>query len=87
MTSVSTRVADAISAHVTDVFGVMGNGNAHFINALFTDGSPRVRYTAVRHETAAVAAADAYFRASGRVAVATVTYGACLLYTSDAADE
>ncbi len=81
MTSVSTRVADAISAHVTDVFGVMGNGNAHFINALFagadvTDDASLVRYTAVRHETAAVAAADAYFRASGRVAVATVTYGA-----------
>jgi acetolactate synthase-1/2/3 large subunit len=81
MTTVSTRVADAISAHVTDVFGVMGNGNAHFINALFTgtgsaNGVGLVRYTAVRHETAAVAAADAYFRASGRIAVATVTYGA-----------
>ncbi|GAB3119736.1 thiamine pyrophosphate-binding protein [Glaciibacter psychrotolerans] len=76
MTSVSTRVADAISAHVTDVFGVMGNGNAHFINALYGDSVGPISYTAVRHETAAVAAADAYYRASGRVAAATVTYGA-----------
>ncbi|MFT2817008.1 thiamine pyrophosphate-binding protein [Leifsonia sp. A12D58] len=76
MTTVSTRVADAISAHVSDVFGVMGNGNAHFIDALFADPDHRVNYTAVRHETASVAAADAYYRASGRIAVATVTYGA-----------
>ena len=76
MTTVSTRVADAISAHVTDVFGVMGNGNAHFIDALFAMPGHPVSYTAVRHETASVAAADAYYRASGRLAVATVTYGA-----------
>lgn len=76
MTTVSTRIADAISAHVNDVFGVMGNGNAYFIDALFADPDHRVNYTAVRHETASVAAADAYYRASGRIAVATVTYGA-----------
>src|SRR5690606_21752389 len=33
-------------------------------------------YTAMRHEAGAVAAADAFYRASGRVAAATATYGA-----------
>lgn len=72
MASVSQRVLDALRPHVTDVFGLMGNGNAHFVDA--TARSP-VRFTAVRHEAAAVAAADAYFRAGGRLAVATATYG------------
>lgn len=33
-------------------------------------------YTAVRHEAATVAAADAYTRVSGKLAIATTTYGA-----------
>jgi acetolactate synthase-1/2/3 large subunit len=71
--SVSSRVADALMSTVTDVFGVMGNGNVWFLDALVA--TPGVRYTAVRHEAAAVAAADAYARAGGGVAVATTTYG------------
>ncbi|MGN6220882.1 MAG: thiamine pyrophosphate-binding protein [Microbacterium sp.] len=72
--SVSARVALATARHVDDVFGVMGNGNAWFLDALerFTP----VTFTAVRHEAGAVVAADAYFRASGRIAAATATYGA-----------
>ena len=73
MATVSAHVAHAVSAHVDHVFGLMGNGNAAFLDALHdTD----VAYTAVRHEQAAVVAADAFFRASGRLAVATATYGA-----------
>lgn len=71
--TVSARIAAALGAHVTDVFGVMGNGNAWFLDAVVT--STGMSYTAVRHEAAAVAAADAYYRASGRIAVATTTYG------------
>ncbi|MGN6503664.1 MAG: thiamine pyrophosphate-binding protein, partial [Pseudolysinimonas sp.] len=71
--TVSARIAAALEPHVTDVFGVMGNGNAWFLDAVVT--STRMTYTAVRHEAAAVAAADAYYRASGRIAVATTTYG------------
>jgi thiamine pyrophosphate-dependent acetolactate synthase large subunit-like protein len=71
--TVSARIAAALDAHVTDVFGVMGNGNAWFLDAVVT--STGMTYTAVRHEAAAVAAADAYYRASGRIAVATTTYG------------
>ncbi|GAA3589110.1 thiamine pyrophosphate-binding protein [Klugiella xanthotipulae] len=79
--TVSMRVAGALAPHLTDCFGVMGNGNAHFLDALCGPdagdlAAVAVRYTAVRHESGAVAAADAYYRASGRVALATATYGA-----------
>ena len=71
--TVSARVAAALEARATDVFGVMGNGNAWFLDAVVT--STAMTFTAVRHEAGAVAAADAYYRASGRVAVATTTFG------------
>jgi thiamine pyrophosphate-dependent acetolactate synthase large subunit-like protein len=71
--TVSARVALILQEHASDVFGVMGNGNAWFLDAVVTSTS--MAYTPVRHEAAAVAAADAYFRASGRLAVATTTYG------------
>lgn len=51
----------------------MGNGNAHFLDAALRTG---FRFTAVRHESAAVTAADAYFRITGKPAIATTTYGA-----------
>ncbi|MBN9240204.1 MAG: thiamine pyrophosphate-binding protein [Micrococcales bacterium 70-64] len=73
MTSLSERIAESLSRSVSDVFGVMGNGNAHLLDALPRVG---VRFTAMRHEAGGVAAADAYFRAAGRLAVATTTYGA-----------
>lgn len=73
MPSVSAHVAHTLSAHVDHVFGVMGNGNAAFLDAL--DATP-AHYTAMRHEAGAVAAADAFHRASGRLAAATATYGA-----------
>ena len=71
--TVSERVVQALIPHVQDVFGVMGNGNAHFLDAAERLG---LTFTAVRHEGAAVAAADAYYRTSGRIAAATTTYGA-----------
>ena len=74
MPTVSARIASALHPSASEVFGVMGNGNAHFLDAVM--GQPALRYTAVRHEAGAVAAADAYYRASGRLAVATTTYGA-----------
>nr|WP_236783379.1 thiamine pyrophosphate-dependent enzyme [Arthrobacter dokdonellae] len=51
----------------------MGNGNAFFTSNVTRRG---LRYISARHEAGTVAMADAYFRASGKVAVATVTYGA-----------
>lgn len=74
MPNVSAHVAHALAAHVDHVFGVMGNGNAWFLDALEreTDAS----FTAVRHEAGGVVAADAHYRASKRLAAATSTYGA-----------
>ncbi|OMH32987.1 thiamine pyrophosphate-binding protein [Tersicoccus sp. Bi-70] len=72
MTSVSARLATVLADHVDQAFALMGNGNAWFLDALRTTD---MRITAVRHETATVASADAYHRVSGRIAVATTTYG------------
>jgi acetolactate synthase-1/2/3 large subunit len=71
--TVSARIALTLQEHASDVFGVMGNGNAWFLDAVVTSTS--MAYTPVRHEAASVAAADAYYRAGGRLAVATTTYG------------
>ncbi|MFB8388309.1 thiamine pyrophosphate-binding protein [Microbacterium sp. NPDC055910] len=74
MPTVSAHVAVTLARHIDHVFGVMGNGNAWFLDALVCD-TP-AGYTAVRHEAGAVVAADAFHRASGRLAAATATYGA-----------
>ncbi|UCR88709.1 thiamine pyrophosphate-binding protein [Mycetocola spongiae] len=84
MTSVSALIARTLSTHVSEVFGVMGNGNAHFLNALLEG---ETAFTAVRHEAAAVAAADGYYRACGRLAAGTVTYGAGFSNTATALAE
>ncbi|HET8952936.1 MAG TPA: thiamine pyrophosphate-binding protein [Solirubrobacteraceae bacterium] len=74
MPSVSAHVAHTLAAHIDHVFGVMGNGNAWFLDAV--ERETGMRFTAVRHEAGGVVAADAHFRASGRIAAATATYGA-----------
>ena len=62
----------------------MGNGNAHFLDAAVRAGFD---YTAVRHESAAVSAADAYFRISNKLAIASTTYGAGYTNTTTALAE
>ncbi|MBO3664921.1 thiamine pyrophosphate-binding protein [Microbacterium stercoris] len=74
MPTVAAHVAAALARHLDQVFGLMGNGNAHLLDALLREN--RVTYTAVRHEAGAVVAADAHYRVSGRIAAATTTYGA-----------
>ena len=74
MPTVSAHVAHALALHVDHVFGVMGNGNAHFLDAL--ERSTEVSYTAMRHEAGGIVAADAHHRAGGGLAAATATYGA-----------
>ncbi|HEX8487944.1 MAG TPA: thiamine pyrophosphate-binding protein, partial [Propionibacteriaceae bacterium] len=74
MPIVSEHVARSLAGHIDHIFGVMGNGNAYFLDALERHTS--ARFTAVRHEAAGVVSADAYYRASGRLAAATATYGA-----------
>ncbi|KJL26284.1 Acetolactate synthase isozyme 3 large subunit [Microbacterium oxydans] len=74
MPSVSAHVALTLAQHIDAVFGVMGNGNAYFLDAIETQTD--AVFTAVRHEQGAVVAADAHFRTSGRIAAGTSTYGA-----------
>ncbi|KJL47689.1 Sulfoacetaldehyde acetyltransferase [Microbacterium hydrocarbonoxydans] len=74
MPTVSAHVALTLAQHIDAVFGVMGNGNAYFLDAL--EKQTDAVFTAVRHEQGAVVAADAHFRASGRIAAGTSTYGA-----------
>ncbi len=74
MPTVSAHVAATLARHIDHAFGVMGNGNAYFLDAL--ERSTDVGYTAVRHEAGGVVAADAYHRAGGGLAAATATYGA-----------
>lgn len=70
--TVSQVIAQTLADQIDHCFGVMGNGNAYLLDAL---AATTISYVAVRHEGGAVAAADAYFRTSGRLAAATTTYG------------
>lgn len=71
--TVSSAIAEVITTRTGHVFGLMGNGNAHLVSHLTAAGFP---FTSARHESATVAMADAYYRATGLVGVATTTYGA-----------
>lgn len=73
MYSISETIARILIPRTDHVFGLMGNGNAWFVDALDRLGRGIVT---VRHEVATVAAADAYHRVTRRPAVATTTYGA-----------
>lgn len=72
-TTVSDAVADVTARNTDILFGLMGNGNAFYVSSLTSRG---FRYVSARHEAGVVAMADAYHRASGKVATASVTYGA-----------
>lgn len=74
MTTVAERLATALAPYADEMFGLLGNGNAYVVDALLR--LTPIRYTAVRHEVATVASADAYYRATRKLAIATATYGA-----------
>lgn len=74
---VRTTVADAIGRTVAalgaaHIFGVVGSGNFHATNAAIAAGVP---FTATRHEMGAATMADAFSRATGRVAIVSVHQG------------
>lgn len=71
--TISGAIAAEVIARGAITYGLMGNGNAYFLDALIRGGG---RFVGVRHESAAVAAADTAWRVGRRLAVATVTYGA-----------
>src|SRR5699024_1074463 len=72
-TTVTEEMIRIITQRVDRVFGLMGNGNVDLISGLTSQG---FGFTGEHHEVAAVTAADAYYRATGKHAVATATYGA-----------
>ncbi|MEV4943683.1 thiamine pyrophosphate-binding protein [Streptomyces zaomyceticus] len=72
-----STLAEAVGQTLADsgirhAFGVVGGGNILATAALTAAG---VHYTAARHEGGALAMADAYFRATGDVAICTTTHG------------
>lgn len=67
-------IAQALLAeHDGPIFGLMGDGNMSLWGALGRE--PRATLLSSRNEAGAVAMADGYFRATGRLGVATVTCG------------
>jgi thiamine pyrophosphate-dependent acetolactate synthase large subunit-like protein len=80
MAKLATAVGQALADEgVRAAFGVVGNGNFLAVAGLVAGG---VRYIAARHEGGAIAMADAYYRATGDVAVCTTTYGPGLTNTA-----
>lgn len=72
------RVAEAAGRalagqyQVREVFGLVGSGNFHLVNALVAAGA---RFVAAAHEAGAASMADAYARVSGRLGVLSVHQG------------
>lgn len=67
-------IASAIAGEADGpIFGLMGDGNMMLWSTL--TGHPHVKIFSARHEAGAVAMADGYFRATGHLAIATVTHG------------
>src|SRR6266487_4679405 len=80
MAKLATAVGQALADEgVRAAFGVVGNGNFLAVAGLMAGGA---RYVAARHEGGAIAMADAYYRATGDVAVCTSTYGPGLTNTA-----
>ncbi len=62
-----------VGEQVSRIFGLMGDGNMNLI--CYATDSLGVSFVSARHEAAAIGMADGYARASGSVAVCTVTQG------------
>ena len=71
--SVAEAVGRGLVAHGVDhVFGIVGSGNFHVINALIAAGA---RFFAAAHEGGAASMADGYARVSGRLTALSVHQG------------
>ena len=70
---VHDAIVDALLGEGVDtVFGLLGGGIGHLVDAAVKRG---IRFVTVRHEQAAVGAADGYSRVCGRIGVAVLSYG------------
>ena len=72
MKAYEALAAAFVAEGTTDVFGMMGDANMHWMNALAERG---VRLYEARHEGSALGMADGWARATGGVGVVTATSG------------
>ncbi len=71
----SEQIVAALAAEgIEYVFGIPGDENLHFMEALRKDG--RIKFVLFRHEQAAGFSAAAYGRLTGKLAVVMATLGA-----------
>ena len=74
MVKVSDVIVQYLKANNIDiVFGIIGSANSHIFNSILEEGS--IKLVSVHHEQAAVMAMGAYYRSTGKMAVALVTAG------------
>lgn len=59
--TVPDAIADVVCERRTTIFGLVGNGNAHFVSSL----TPRkANFVGVRHDVATLIAAESYYLAT-----------------------
>lgn len=74
MVKVSDVIVQYLKANnIEVVFGIIGSANSHIFNSILEEGS--IKLVSVHHEQAAVMAMGAYYRSTGKMAVALVTAG------------
>lgn len=74
MVKVSDVIVQYLKANKIEiVFGIIGSANSHIFNSILEEGS--IKLVSVHHEQAAVMAMGAYYRSTGKMAVALVTAG------------
>lgn len=74
MVKVSDVIIQYLKANnIEIVFGIIGSANSHIFNSILEEGS--IKLVSVHHEQSAVMAMGAYYRSTGKMAVALVTAG------------
>jgi len=74
MVKISDVIVQYLKANKIEiVFGIIGSANSHIFNSILEEGS--IKLVSVHHEQAAVMAMGAYYRSTGKMAVALVTAG------------
>jgi acetolactate synthase-1/2/3 large subunit len=74
MVKVSDVIVDfLLKNNIEVVFGIIGSANSHIYDSI--NKHPNIKLVPVHHEQVAVMAMGAYYRSSGKIAVALVTAG------------
>jgi len=74
MVKISDVIADfLLKNNIEVVFGIIGSANSHIYDSI--NKHPKIKLIPVHHEQVAVMAMGAYYRSSGKMAVALVTAG------------